>query len=180
VTLFEAAAKQSVISLEDIQLRNAGVEKQLTSNSLMSVNVRGDGNCFFRALSVCLHGHEQHHVELRKHIAQHMADHSDVIFADYCSSPDDRNFFCKLAATTFDDGVWVGENVIKAAAHFLQREIHVFIPSAAISPLSYKPGTILTTLEVVRLGFYEPGHYRAVVEQHIPNDGQHLNFTSPQ
>ncbi|MES9904122.1 MAG: hypothetical protein ABW168_15790, partial [Sedimenticola sp.] len=47
------------------------------SSSSCLVKVQGDGNCFYRCVSVFLTGHEVHHSTIRAVIGAHMSDHVD-------------------------------------------------------------------------------------------------------
>ena len=75
---------------------------------------------------------------------------------------------CEGARRHFDnmgkDSVWVGENVVKAAAHFLSRTFHVYAAVENSSPLMYEPDSIAsrTSQQPLQLAYYEFGHYRAV------------------
>lgn len=142
--------------------RNAQLSKSIAKLGLLSVNVQGDGNCYFRSLSVCLHGHEQNHASLRQEIAKFINNYSSIIFADISSSAN-KAIFRQLAADTSTDGKWPGEDVIKATAYCLQREVHIYTASVS-SPFVYKPEPPPSTTEPLRLGFYEPGHYRAIIK----------------
>ena len=106
---------------------------------MIAIDVSADGNCFYHALSVCLYGHKSKHVELRHQIAQHMVNNINLIFADICSSAEDWVLFRQFAESTYEDDLWAGENLIKAAANFLQREIRVLLSSKITLPLSYTP-----------------------------------------
>ena len=167
-----------MISVRDINFRNAAVNKQLDDRGLVSVNEKGDRNCFFCALSVCLNGHENKHAELRNSIAKHMSNHSNDIFADDCNSQANREVLHGLAASTYNDGTWAGEHVIKAAAHFLKRELKIFISATSTSPLSYKPVSVLTTSAPIQLGFYKTGHYHAAISATYSHQNLHTSYMS--
>ena len=94
-----------------------------------------------------------------------MVNNINFIHADICSSSEDWVLIRQLAESTYEDGLWAGENVIKAAVNFLQREIRVFISSDVTSPLSYTPMS-KSYASPHLLGFCEPGHYKAIIEQH--------------
>jgi len=49
---------------------------QLKKANLQQVVVRQDNNCMFRAVSVCVHGTENKHMEVRKSIVNYMRDHA--------------------------------------------------------------------------------------------------------
>ena len=94
-----------------------------------------------------------------------MVNTINFIFADICSSSEDWVLLPQLAESTYEYGLWAGENVIKASANFLQREIRVFISSEITSLLSYTPVS-KSYVSPLLLGFYEPGYYKAIIEQH--------------
>jgi hypothetical protein len=147
------------LNWEVIQERNHAVDRQLSKKGLCSIDVKGDGNCFFRALSVTMDGHEENHPALRQVIAKHMAsDASNSHMLIRGASVDDVLRHADEAAV---EGVWVGEDVIMAAAKYLRRPIHVFIAVDSCSPLVYgspcEPG-----LQPLLVAFREPGHYNAV------------------
>ena len=45
--MFQAANASSELSQSAIQVRNTNIDDQLRKKNLHSINVRGDGNCFF-------------------------------------------------------------------------------------------------------------------------------------
>ena len=49
------------------------VNKRLLADGLLAINVSGDGNCFFKSVSVSLIGSENDHAMLRKSIVQFMS-----------------------------------------------------------------------------------------------------------
>ena len=104
----KAASEPSTLSSSVIEERNWALDKQLSLKHLRTIDVRGDGNCLLRALSVGLYGHEEEHKNLRKSIANYMIS-------------------MNMSSNIINDGVWIGEDGIIAAAMFLSREIHVFL-----------------------------------------------------
>jgi OTU-like cysteine protease len=93
-----------------IDKRNSALNSQLCKMQLYPMDVKGDGNCFFRAISVGLYGHENQHRVLRQSVAEHL---KDKIFN--IQSEDVKDVY-KHVADVSTDGVWVGENVIVATA----------------------------------------------------------------
>ena len=47
-------------------MRNAALDKQLDDGQLISTDVKGDGNCFYRAVSLSINGHLDGRVDLRR------------------------------------------------------------------------------------------------------------------
>ena len=67
-------AAPSRISQAEISTRNALVNMRLREDQLCAVDVCGDGNCFFRSLSVCMDATENNYSLLRKNIVQYNYD----------------------------------------------------------------------------------------------------------
>ena len=76
----------------------------------MSINVSGDENCLFRALSVFIYGHEFNYSFLRSTIAQHILDQA------VCVATKDAKACRQQANTVTQEGRWVGEDVLPFAA----------------------------------------------------------------
>ena len=62
--------------------RNTALSKQLRDRQLRNVDVAGDGNYFFRALSVGMVGHQNNHMAIRQSVAIHVASQFDCGTAD--------------------------------------------------------------------------------------------------
>ena len=65
----------------------------------------GDGNCLFRALSTCLHGHQLNYMAPRVSIAQYLSQPAEA------AAPEDRFIFCQHAANIACNGVWAGDDI---------------------------------------------------------------------
>ncbi len=141
--------------------RNDAVDRQLASCGLTTVNVAGDGNCMFRAASYALYGHERSHLDLRKSVADCIESNGSFFDVTVDKSPDDNNDFLSHLQELRRVGVSVGEDAIIALAHVTGRPIRVHV--AFIEPLMYQPRQCTSALPV-ELAFFEPGHYKAVVQ----------------
>jgi OTU-like cysteine protease len=161
--VFNAIKVSSSICQSDIQLRNDAVDKQLSDKHLRPVDVTGDGNCFFRAISVSIFGNQLQHDVLRQCTARHMSVNGIKIFKKANITSADKESVLKSAHAINANGIWVGEDAILAAADYLKRDIHVFIAAVRASPLIYSPLTTASDLSPIKVAFYEPGHYRAVL-----------------
>ena len=117
----DTVQRSSVISLTEIANRNASVDKQLFSMNLQTINVIGDGNCFFQAISVCGYSNQSRYKELRANVASHMLAEGKKIVAriNLAGSGDDS--IRKSADVIKSDDSWVGEDAILAAADYLRQ-----------------------------------------------------------
>jgi hypothetical protein len=159
----DIASTQVNLDALTIQHRNSSVEKQLADNYLYSIDVVGDGNCFFRALSLSLHGSQSLHAQLRKAIALHLRDNTTAVFGPSLS--DDLCAVRDCVNSLLTNGSWAGEEAIVTAADYLQREIQIYTSFGTTSPLIYSPASCAPCHPPIALAFFEPGHYRLVADQ---------------
>ena len=66
------SAESERLSQAEIKKRSAALNRQLAAQGLRAVNVAGDGNCYFRALSINLYNNEDAHLQLRHSIIQNI------------------------------------------------------------------------------------------------------------
>ena len=75
------------------------------------------------------------------------------------------------------DCIWVGKDVILAAADYLRRDIFVYLAANDTSPQVYSP-RVMVPVEPHKIAFYEPGHFRVVYDKYAsfhssqPNIGE--------
>ena len=157
-------------------MRNSALEAQLAAKSLKSINVSGDGNCFFRALSISLYGDESAHAQMRTSIAQHFADFGNVIFTSAGIALSDSASITKAADAIRQPCAWAGKDIALVAADLLQRDILVYIASESVLPLFYSPIRHRLPEQPIRLAFYEPGHYCALAQSSSTARYRHLQL----
>jgi OTU domain-containing protein 5 len=137
------------------------LDAQLTSLGFITQDVDGDGNCLFRAVSYAISGSESGHKSLRASAASFIESSGSILGGLLHTSPDDNSSFTAHLANLRSLGNSVGEDAIIALAEVTQREIHVY--AAYVNPLIYRPTNLKCDQEPVRIAFYEPGHYKAVL-----------------
>lgn len=113
------------------------------------VNVDGDGSCFWRALSVCLYGHQDRFDELAEKCIDKKSD-EDIInltWVEFYEIP----VISKILKITI--------NII----HYLEEEIYLYIclPDGEIEQKKY-PCELNPSSENVYI-YFVPGHYTSVV-----------------
>ena len=172
--MISAADKATVLDEAIVLCRNSSLNKQLSDKHLRSVNVEGDGNFFFRALSLCIVDHQRNHIALRQAAAKYIASRVTR------SSSADHVALRKHAADVMKGGTWVREDVILAMAEYLEWQIHVFmhVDGNGSLPKIYSPSTNSTKQASLRIAFYEPGHYRLVFDINSTPHLNHLNYYS--
>lgn len=85
--------------------------------------VRGDGNCFFRTLSVSILGVQSHHLKVRTAVADHIAANEGNKFADYLHM-DPAVYLNNSRMRT--EKVYATDSEILAAASLFRCNIFVF------------------------------------------------------
>ncbi len=140
--------------------RNVMLENNLRQQHYDTVDVVGDGNCFYRAVSYLTSGHENNHSAIRQLVADHIQNNS-LLSGVTDISPDDGLPAKQHIEQLHKHGVAVGEDAILAVVDLYNKELHVY--SCKPTPLVYKPRISTAMCDPLRLAFYEPGHYRAVI-----------------
>lgn len=143
----------------DVWERQQVLEQYLLSLKLTTVDVRGDGNCFYRAACYGLYGSESRHAELRQLVADYVLQ-SGSILNGLVTVSGNSDVFAKHIDALISDGQSVGEEAVMALANVCRREVHIY--TAHVEPLVYKPSNGAISGAPVCLAFFEPGHYRAV------------------
>lgn len=163
--IIDAANEPTAISQSVIMSRNASLDNQLRNKGLHATEVIGDGNCFYRAISVSLYGSQLRHAELRKSVAEHVLRNYERIFVSAGVTSGDREAARKCAESISKDRTWAAEDAILATADYLQRDIIIFVSQIKRSPLTYTSNSSSLQQHPIMAAFYEPGHYRPVFEK---------------
>ena len=128
------------------------------------MNFTGDSNCYFRALSVCIFGHERGYMALRQ-VIMWLLSTAGSILAGFIVTDDDlqNEVICTHLVQMKKYGTWVREKIIDAAI-YLQINFHVYTGCGINSPSVYHaPHIDAITKFYILLSYYEPGHYIAVI-----------------
>ena len=121
--------------------KNAPCSKQINSVSLLEsrlcelgripVNVLGDGNCFFRAVSHQLYNTPEYHLHIRSLGVQHLLHHPELyIESNYEYSW--QNYMNNMAR----QGTWADNIIIQAVANSLNITINIIESDANFSPVT--------------------------------------------
>jgi len=84
---------------------------------------RGDGNCFFRAISYCVTGTEDGHQTLRNKVTEHMSNKVSRELENYMNSNMSRYMD---ESNMILDGVWATDAEIIATASLLELDIMIY------------------------------------------------------
>ena len=149
----------------------------LTERGLIVKDVRGDGNCLFRAISVNLYGSEEQHAYIRKTVADYLEGHSDQIECTEFTNQDDSLSLSDHIIKLSQDGYWAGEDAILAVANVYHCTVQVF--NSISEPREYKPKDSVILHNPITIAFYQPGHYKAVSAGNQPSLRPSENSNAP-
>ena len=103
----DAINQPTSVDNRTVQSRNDAVEKQLSDRNFRAVDIYSDGNCFYGAISVFLHGSQAQHNKIRQNVAGHMLIHGKNIF-QYVRLVVDDISIKKHADSIGTASVWAG------------------------------------------------------------------------
>ena len=140
--------------------RDRQLRDKLCSDHLLAVDVQGDGNCFYRAVSYLTTGNEFSLPAIRQSIADIIEQRGNILGGLINSSRDNfRNYICSLR--TPGDYTYVGDETAIATAELYGRDVRIY---SALAPTQvYKPNGKPTNDQPLILAFCEPAHYMALV-----------------
>ena len=144
----------------------SNLQKQLRERNLKLVNVRGDGNCFFRAIAHQLYGDESQNQKVGEEAGQEIIKKSNRY----------RNFvagsFDKYVSNLSTDREWADSAAIQATSNVFRISIEILnaserIPSYTILPFDQdsvvEPGTLLSDTLVMCIMY--PQNFMSHVHQ---------------
>jgi hypothetical protein len=162
--------------------QNNSVDANLDKNCLKAVDVRGDGNCLFRAVCYSLQGTEAGHEQLRNQTVDWLEGQGQLL-GGVDVSPDDGYDLTKHVQSVRTLCTPVGEDALVVIANVCKRQLAVHI--ARSDPVVYSPDDCDSVQGTpISVAFYAPGHYKAVVRGAAacswmhPASSAHLDTTS--
>lgn len=140
---------------------------RMESLGLHIVEVEGDGNCMFRAVSHQLYMSEESHTELRGLCVDHMREH--------------RERFEPFCPTNFDDhlrrmqnsGTWADDLEIRALEELLDRVFYLYSSEnrdVAPAPMNinFDENLLLNNVEPIKLSYHGMSHYNSIFDERTP------------
>ncbi|KAL7533917.1 hypothetical protein ACHAXR_005523 [Thalassiosira sp. AJA248-18] len=136
------------------------------------VEMDGDGNCLFRAISLQVYGDPSMHLEVRRHCLDFMereADHFRNFVAD--------EEFDEYIARKKIEGVHGNHTEIQAMSELYNRSIEVFVPNhSSIDPINIFHSEYKSDDAPIRLCYMDGNHYNAVIDPLVPTAGLGLGL----
>ncbi|KAK3096290.1 hypothetical protein FSP39_025381 [Pinctada imbricata] len=115
---------------------NFGTQKRFyaTTPPRMTEPVRGDGNCFFRAICSLITGSESDHMDVRKAVTQHVSDHPNL----YRTFLESRGGMTKYLNVMKQSREWATDTEIMATATLLKSVVMVYFPCQVGTRFEYR------------------------------------------
>ena len=142
---------------------------------LEMVEMDGDGNCLFRAISLQVYGDANMHLEVRRHCLDFMereADHFRSFVAD--------EEFDEYIARKRLNGVHGNHTEIQAMSELYNRSIEVFVPNNGVEPINIFHSEYKNVDAPIRLAYVGGEHYNAIIDPLVPTAGLGLGLPGLQ
>ncbi|KDO18068.1 hypothetical protein SPRG_16510 [Saprolegnia parasitica CBS 223.65] len=136
----------------------------LSQHELDLVQVPGDGNCLFRAISHQVYGDDQHHAVVRASCMDYM-EAAKAYFEPFVVG--DMPAFLRYVAHKRTQGVWGDDPELQALCELYDRPLYVFVhdPRVGASVLRTFHEASTNPRPPMRVSFYGGGHYDSVVHR---------------
>ncbi len=138
----------------------------LASKGLIVVEIEGDGNCMFRAISHQLFLNEDQHEELRRKCVDHLIENK-ARFSMFCFDDFDQHIEHMSQV-----GVWGDELELRALEEIIDRPIRIFSSDAPDqgTPLSnnFEELELLNGVVPITLSYHGSNHYNSVNDSNNP------------
>lgn len=163
-TAEEIAAFEAEINKERVFIQT------LQANGMHVIEIEGDGNCLFRALSHQLYLNEEYHEQLRYFCVEHLKKHQkrfekfmcDVKFEDYCEEMAKK-------------GTWADDIEIRVMEEILDRNIHIYSsnstnPKDYLIPVNENPDEekLMQGVIPINLSYHGQSHYNSIYYDRTP------------
>ena len=139
------------------------LESRLSELGRIPVNVLGDGNCFFRAVSCQLYNTPEYHLYIRSLGVQHLLHHPEL----YIESNFEyswQNYMDNMAR----QGTWADNIIIQAVANSLNITINIIESDANFSPVTViNPVNSDRQTTNIYIGHIQEYHYMSTIP--VPN-----------
>jgi OTU-like cysteine protease len=156
----------------------------------------GDGNCLFRAVSLQVYGHADHHSEVRERCMEFMArneeHYSNFVAADSDETSGAGESFADYIARKRLLGVHGNHAEIQAISELFNRPVEVFTPDGLtkgdgstkndlkLQPMNIFHAEYKKSEYPIRLSYHDRNHYNAIIDPLVPTAGLGLGLPGLQ
>jgi hypothetical protein len=137
----------------------------LATKGLHVIEIDGDGNCLFRAISHQVYLNEDHHEELRARVVDHLLAHQQR-FALFCET-DFHAYIQELRQL----GTWGDELEIRALEELIDRHIYIYSsdsPTPTVPIHCDEASTAAAAVTPLKLSYHGQNHYNSIYDEASP------------
>jgi len=145
---------------------------------LEMVEMEGDGNCLFRAISLQVYGDQGMHGEVRKNCLDFMQKDTSH-FQDFVADEPFHQYIARKRLI----GVHGNHTEIQAMSELYNRSIEVFVPPKGITPINIFHEEYYKNNDAdppIRLCYMDGNHYNAIIDPLVPTAGLGLGLPGLQ
>mmetsp|Transcript_18290 Transcript_18290/g.28102 ORF Transcript_18290/g.28102 Transcript_18290/m.28102 type:complete len:820 (-) Transcript_18290:1271-3730(-) len=145
---------------------------------LEMVEMEGDGNCLFRAISLQVYGDQGMHAEVRKNCLDFMQKDTSH-FQDFVADEPFHQYIARKRLI----GVHGNHTEIQAMSELYNRSIEVFVPPKGITPINIFHEEYYKNNDAdppIRLCYMDGNHYNAIIDPLVPTAGLGLGLPGLQ
>jgi len=142
------------------------------------VEMEGDGNCLFRAISLQVYGDQGMHAEVRKNCLDFMQKDTSH-FQDFVADEPFHQYIARKRLI----GVHGNHTEIQAMSELYNRSIEVFVPPKGITPINIFHEEYYKNNDAdppIRLCYMDGNHYNAIIDPLVPTAGLGLGLPGLQ
>jgi len=167
--LYESESTSTLLRKQRIDL--AKFKVMLAGKKLRLANVRGDGNCFFRAIADQLYGSEFRHNKLRKDVVDHLKANKE----EYRLFMENDIKIDKYIRLMSRDGQWGGQLEMSILAKIHKFNIIMYQVDYDDNAQEFHPWNT-KGLKTVHVTYHRGRHYNSVRSVNDPGTGPAVNF----
>mmetsp|Transcript_27922 Transcript_27922/g.66526 ORF Transcript_27922/g.66526 Transcript_27922/m.66526 type:complete len:697 (-) Transcript_27922:440-2530(-) len=139
--------------------------------SLEVVEMDGDGNCLFRAISLQVYGDQSNHGDVRSACLDFM-ERESAHYRNFVADED----FADYVSRKRRDRVHGNHAEIQAMSELYNRSIEVFVPANGIEPINIFHKDYKGDDPPIRLCYMDGNHYDAIIDPLVPTAGLGLGL----
>ena len=136
------------------------LETRLSNLDRTAIDVGGNGDCFFRAVSHQLYGNPNNHFYLRSVVVQYLV-HNPEQFIESNTEHSWQDYLQRMS----NQGTWADAIIIQAVANCLNLSIHIIESNPAFSPVTVVEPMNATDVSLrIYIGHVDEIHYVSTSE----------------
>lgn len=163
--LEDIMAQSAELMKEEIEREKKFIEA-LGCHGLHVIEIEGDGNCLFRAVSHQLFLNEEKHEELRQRCVEHLIHHKDR-FQLFCPDDFDQHINQMRHLSTWGDDL-----EIRALEEIIDRNIRIYSSDALDPTIPIKNNfeeeeSLLKNAPPLKLSYHGHNHYNSIFDERV-------------